>query len=42
MRSRLQLPDQFTEEQTAWWMNCGMREGWEQTVNRLVKKLAGP
>lgn len=36
MDFRCQLPDQYTEDQVTWWMNCGMPEGWAMTIDRLV------
>lgn len=39
MDFRVLLPDQYTEERTDWWMNCGMVEGWNITIDRLVGQL---
>ena len=42
MDFRVLLPDQFTEERTDWWMNCGMVAGWGVTIDRLVAQLSDP
>ncbi len=41
MDFHVQLPDQYTEERTDWWMNCGMVEGWNMTIDRLVRRYEG-
>jgi hypothetical protein len=37
----VQCPDHMSGEQVEWWMNCGMREGWDMTVDRLVARYDG-
>jgi uncharacterized protein YndB with AHSA1/START domain len=37
----VQFPDHMTDEKVEWWMNCGMREGWDMTIDRLVARYDG-
>ena len=41
MDFHVQFPDHMTEERLDWWMNCGMVEGWNMTIDRLVAVYAG-
>ena len=41
MDFHVQFPDQMSEEGFDWWMNCGMVEGWNMTVDRLVAVYEG-
>ncbi len=37
----VRFPDDYTEQQVDWWMNCGMIAGWNMTIDRLVVRLSG-
>lgn len=42
MQLTVALPDQFTDERVREWMASGMREGWGDTIDRVVEKFADP
>lgn len=41
MDFHVQFPDHMTEERVDWWLACGMVEGWNMTIDRLVAVYQG-
>jgi uncharacterized protein YndB with AHSA1/START domain len=38
---KVQFVDDMADDKVEYWMNCGMREGWDMTVDRLVARYDG-